>query len=147
MTSASRSKASAATATVPRALISPSLPLALIVAAVVVGVAALVPLAQSSNATSTKGSVQELERQRDDWRARVQELEMEVATMGSLNRIEKEAIERLKMEAPQDVRYMRIDEPAPRERKLPSRFLPPQVARDESGSSIWEKAFGWLPLP
>ncbi len=121
-----------------------SLPVLLIVAAVVVGVAALLPLVQSSGATSTAGQIQQLEQERTDWQARLRELELEVASLGSLDRIDKEARTRLSMEPPQEMRYLSIDAAPPEKRKLPSRFLPPEHQQIESGSSLWEGLFGWI---
>lgn len=132
---------------VAEALRSPSLPVLLTVCALVIGLAALVPLIQSSDATSTNAKIQQLEQERSDWQARVHELELDVAYLGSLDRIENEAKGRLKMVAPQEVHYLTVDVPAPAERRLPSRFLPPQPQKKESGSSLWDRLFGWLPSP
>ena len=130
-----------------QALRSPSLPVLLTLCAVAVGLAAFIPLIQSSVATTTNSNVQRLDQERIDWEARLHELELDVATMGSLDRIEREAIERLHMTPPQETRYTTVDVPAPEQRRLPSRFLPPEPAPEEPGSSIWEHLFGWLPLP
>ena len=70
---------------------SPNMPTLLIISALVIGAAALIPLVQSSIATTTNGNVRILEQQRDDWQAQTQELELDVATMAGLNRIENEA--------------------------------------------------------
>ncbi len=126
---------------------SPSLPVLLILCAVVVGLAALLPLIQSSGATTTNGNIQRLEQERGDWKARLHELELEVATLGSLERIEKEAALRFKMVPPQETRYITVDVPAPEERRLPSRFLPPEPKKELSQSSLWDRLFGWIPLP
>lgn len=122
-----------------------SLPIILIIAALVVGFTALLPLVQSSGATSTAGQVQQLERQKLDWQARLRELEVDVATLGSLNRIEKEARLRLGMIRPKETHYITVDVTPPEERKLPSRFLPPERDRGKAGSSLWDALFGWLP--
>lgn len=124
---------------------TPSLPLLLIVAALAVGLAALVPLIQSSLATTTNGNIQRLERERADWQARLHELELEVARLGSLDRIEQEAKSRLNMVPPEEVRYIIVDVPAPAERRLPSRFLPPEPEKEKASPSLWERLFGWLP--
>ena len=126
---------------------SPSLPVILTVAAMIIGLAALLPLLQSSGATSVAGRIYGLERERTGWQARVRELELEIARMGSLDRVEQEAKTRLQMEAPKEVRYLTVDSPPPREAKLPSRFLPPEPPREGAGASLWEGIFGWLPLP
>lgn len=126
---------------------STNLPVILTLAALVVGLAALLPLVQSSGATTTAGNIRLLEQQKTDWQARLREKELEVASLGSLDRIEKEAALRWKMVTPTDVRYITVPAPAPDERKLPTRYLPPEPGEQGGGSSVWEDLFGWLPLP
>ena len=92
---------------------SPNMPTLLIISALVIGAAALIPLVQSSIATSTNGNVRILEQQRDDWQARIQELELDVATMAGLNRIENEARDGLKLVEPKEIRYITVPVEAP----------------------------------
>lgn len=132
---------------IPEVLHGTSLPVVLIVAAVLVGIAALLPLVQNSIATSTGGSISRLEQQREDWKARLNEQEIRVAQLGSLERIEREARDRLKMVEPAEVTYLSVDAAAPAPHKLPSRYLPPEQPPADTGSSLWEDALGWLPLP
>ena len=124
-----------------------TLPVILIIAAMIVGLTAMLPLVQSSGATSTAGSIQRLQTDKAALQAKLRELETEVATLGSLSRIQQEASIRLQMEPPKDVRYIRVDLPPPAERRLPSRFLPPQqeATPTDDDSSLWEDLFGWLP--
>jgi cell division protein FtsL len=122
-----------------------SLPVILIIAAMVIGLTALLPLVQSSGATSTAGQIQQMEQEKQDWQARLRELEVDVATLGSLTRVEKEARLRLGMTKPTTVHYIAVDAPPPEERKLPSRFLPPSQNEHAAGSSLWDDLFGWLP--
>ena len=131
----------------PELLRSPSMPTLLIIAALVIGAAALIPLVQSAIATSTNGNVHRLEQQRDDWQAKTQELELEVATMAGLDRIEKKARTELKMAEPKETRYIAVEAAAPEPRKLPSRYLPPKTDEKQAGPSIWEQLLDWLPLP
>ena len=131
----------------PEILRSPSMPTLLIVAALVIGSAALIPLVQSAVATSTNGNVHRLEQERADWQARTQELELEVATTAGLSRIEKKARIELKMAEPKETRYIAVDAAAPAPRKLPSRYLPPETDKKQAGPSLWEQILGWLPSP
>ncbi|MDP2673990.1 MAG: cell division protein FtsL [Dehalococcoidia bacterium] len=131
----------------PELLRSPSMPTLLIIAALVIGAAALIPLVQSAVATSTNGNVHRLEQERADWQARTQELELEVATMASLDRIEKKARTELKMAEPKETRYIAVEAAAPEPRTLPSRYLPPKTDEKQAGPSIWEQLLDWLPLP
>lgn len=143
MTSAPRSRAAA----IGGLLQNTSLPSIITVAALVVGLAALLPLVLSSGATTTAGNVQILQQQKTEWQARVRELELEVAGMGSLDRIEQEAIRRWKMTTPAEVHYITVDAPPPEAPKLPSRYLPPETQGQGGGASFWDEILGWLPLP
>lgn len=125
-----------------------NLPVVLIVATMIVGIAALLPLVQSSASTSTAGSIRQLEEERIGWQTQLQELELDVAGMGSLDAIEREARRRFKMIRPEEVVYILVDSPPPEARRIPSRYLPQDssVATDEN-SSVWEDLISWLPLP
>lgn len=131
---------------IPEVLQDTNLPVILILVTLVVGIAALLPLVQTSLATSTGGNVSRLEQLREDWQARLHEQEVNVARLGSLDRIESEAQERLKMVAPDSVTYLRVDAPAPATQRIPSRYLSEEEGPVE-GESLWEEFFGWLPLP
>jgi hypothetical protein len=126
---------------------STNLPVALLIAAMVVGVAALLPLVQTSGATNTAGHIRQLEQDREDWEARLHEQEITVAELGSLNRIEKEARERLRMGPPKEIHYISVDAPPPEAHRLPSRFLPEEVQKSDAGSSLWDDIVDWLPGP
>ena len=130
----------------PEVLQDSNIPVILILVTLVVGIAALLPLVQTSLATSTGGNVSRLEQLREDWQARLHEQEVSIARLGSLDRIESEAKVRLKMVAPDSVTYLRVDAPAPAPNKLPSRYLSDEKEPVES-ESLWEDLFGWLPLP
>jgi len=131
----------------PEFLRSPSLPTLLIISALAIGTAALLPLIQSSIATTTNGNVYRLEQQRDDWQARIQETELEVATMAGLERIEKTARTSLKMVEPKETLYITAAAEPPEPRRLPSRYLPPAPEEGQSEPAIWEQLLDWLPLP
>lgn len=126
-----------------------NLPVVLIVAAMVVGVAALLPLVQSSESTSTAGDIRALEQERLRWQTELQELEVEIARLGSLDWIEKQARGRFRMTPPQETVYIQVDAPPPEARKIPSRYLPngPAQPPAEDTSSTWEDLTGWIPFP
>lgn len=125
-----------------------NLPVVLTIAAMVVGIAALLPLVQSSESTSTAGNIRQLEQDKTEWQMRLQELEVDIARLGSLDWIEAQARVRLKMRPPEETMYINVDAPPPEARRIPSRFLPKEsVAEPETSSSVWEDLFGWLPLP
>ena len=123
-----------------------NIPVILILVTLVVGIAALLPLVQTSLATSTGGSVSRLEQLREDWQAQLHEQELRVAQLGSLDRIDGEARGRLKMVTPDSVTYLLVDAPAPAPIKLPRRYLTEETGPVE-GESLWEEFFGWVPLP
>jgi len=132
----------------PERVPRPSLAVVVIIAAIAVGLAALFPLIQSSGATTTNGRLQRLRQEQADWEALSQELEVEVATLGGLERIEQEAKRRFQMVPAQETIYLPVDVAGPEPPKLPSRFLPqPERPPPAKGSSIWDKLFGWIPWP
>jgi hypothetical protein len=124
-----------------------SLPLILIAAALAIGIAALLPLVQSSGVTSTGGRIRHLEQERSDWQARLQEQEIAVARLGSLERIEIEAKTRLKMIPPAETHYIRVDAPGPAQNKVPSRFLQEEPRDTGAGKGLWEEILSWVPVP
>ncbi len=123
-----------------------SLPLILLIAAMIVGLAALLPLVQSSGATTTAGSITQLQQQHDDWQARLEEEQAKVARLSSLNTIRQEATTRLKMVEPAEKRYITVDAAAPAPDPLPSRFLPQQQPAPAAGKSLWEDIIDRLPF-
>ena len=132
---------------IPRAS-SSNLPVALVAAVVVIGLAALIPLTQSSGVTTTNARLQVLEQQQGDWEARLHEIQVEVATLGGLGRIEEEAQIRLKMTAPAETVYLEIDAPPLEGQAILDRFLPePQTSEELDDGSVIGKLFGWIPLP
>jgi cell division protein FtsL len=125
-----------------------SMPLVLTIALVAVGLAALLPLLQSSQATTTGYSIRQLERQRNDWEARIHELEAQVASLASLDRIEKDAHDRLNMQAPEDTVYITVDVAGPESQPIPERFLPPKNQEtSQADKSWWQSLLDLLPLP
>lgn len=133
----------------PRAKGRPlGMPAVLTIAIVAVGLAGLLPLLQSSQATTTGYNIRQLERQRNDWEARSHELEAEIASLAALDRIEKEARERLHMEEPADTVYITVDVPRPESQPVPARFLPPEKQESaKEDQSWWQSLLDLLPFP
>lgn len=118
--------------------------------AMAIGAAALLPLVQSSIATSTNGNLDRLERERDDWRTRVQERELDVATAAGLDHIEKVARKDLKMVEPVTTRYITVPVAPPEPLHVPDRYLHTADTEQEDATPIWEEALNLLkrlPLP
>ena len=100
------------------------MPVVLTIALVAVGLAGLLPLLQSSQATTIGYNIRQLERRRNDWEARIHELEAEIASLAALDRIENEAGQRLNMQAPEHTVYLTVDVASPESQPIPDRFLP-----------------------
>ena len=125
----------------------PGLPSLVIACVVVIGLAGLLPLLLSSMVVNTNGEIRQLERVRNDWQARTQELEAEIAVLGSLDRIEKEARGRLGMVPPDETIYITVDQPAPEKQIVPLRFLLPEEHQSQGDESWWESILGMFHLP
>lgn len=125
-----------------------SLPVVLTVAVVAIGLAGALSLLPSSQATRTSYSIRQLEMARNDWQARIHELEAEIASLGSLERIDREARERLGMVPPTETIYITVDVPAPEKQLLPARFLPTTEEKPQAERQSWlESLLDFLPLP
>jgi cell division protein FtsB len=123
-----------------------SLPVILLIAAMIVGLAALLPLVQSSGATTTAGSITQLQQQHDDWQARLEEEQAKIAQLSSMNTIRQEATTRLKMVEPAETHYITVDASAPAPDPLPSRLLPQQQPPATAGKSLWDDILDRLPF-
>lgn len=124
-----------------------SLAVALALAAMLVGLAAMLPLVQSSGSTATSGQIGTLQQEREDWTARLQEQEIAVAQLSSLQHINQEARERLKMVEPTEYRYISVPAAAPVPHRIPSRYLPLATPESNAGSSLWDDILDRLPVP
>ena len=71
-------------------------------------------------------------------------LELEVAGLGSLNRIEAEAKTRFGMGPPTQLHYIAVDAPAPEPKKLPSRYYSAAPDEESNSSSLFEDIADWL---
>jgi cell division protein FtsL len=133
----------------PRAKGRPlGMPVVLTIALVAIGLAALLPLLQNSQAVNTDYEIRQLERQRNDWEARTHELEAEIASLAALDRIEREARERLHMQAPEDTLYLTVDVARPESQPVPDRFLPPKEQESvKEDRSWWQSLLDLLPFP
>ncbi len=111
-----------------RTLRRPAGRLLAVIAAAIAGIAALIPLVQDSGATTKGYELRDLEQQRNEWRARVHSMESEVATLGSIERVRREATERLGMALPAKTIFLEVGVVAPPLGRVPSRYLSQGVA-------------------
>jgi cell division protein FtsL len=132
----------------PRAKGRPlGMPVILTITLVAVGLAAFLPLLQKSQDVNINYSIRQLERQRNDWEARSHELEAEIASLAALDRIDKEARERLNMQVPEHTLYLSVDVARPESQPIPARFLPPEQESAKEDKSWWQSLLDLLPFP
>jgi hypothetical protein len=77
-------------------------------AAVLLGIASLFYLTQTSEVATTGYSIQELQLQESDWELRNEQLSLEVAKARSLSVVESEATKRLGMVPAKNVVYLQV---------------------------------------
>ena len=87
------------------------------------GLAALLPVLQSSDATQAGASVRELERERAGLQAEVRLLASQVGELAALSRVEEAATQRLGLTPARPTTILSVDAPPPG-RLLPTRLLP-----------------------
>lgn len=118
----------------------------LIAAGLALAAAALLQVIQTSNVTTTGYHIQRLEQERLEWQARVHQLEAEVASLASLERIEQEARGRLGMVPAERRLYLEMNAPVPTHQLLPTRFSPPEAPEQRSGQPWWRDMLDLLPF-
>ena len=123
-----------------------SLPRILVLAFGAVALLGLLQVIQTSDATSTSYTIHRLEQERQDWSAQVHSLEAEVATLTSLDRVEREARGRLGMVPAGDALYLEVDVPPPQQQLLPRRFSASEPSASEPGTSWWQALLKLLPF-
>jgi cell division protein FtsL len=106
----------------------------------------LLQVIQTSGATSTSYTIRHLEQDRQDLSAQVHSLEAEVATLTSLQRVEKEARDRLGMVPADKVLYLDVDVPPPQQQLIPRRFSTSKPTVNEPGTSWWQALLKLLPF-
>ena len=120
-----------------------------VLAAGFVAAAALLPVAQSSNATATGHQIRLLEAQRADLQARIYTTQAEVATLGATDRVERAARERLGMVPADRWLYVTVNQPAP-VAGVPARYLNNEEEQDEQATATrpwWKAIVAKLPVP
>ena len=99
-------------------------------------------LAQTSGAVATGYTIQRLQGERDAWKLKNQQLELEVAKARSLAWVEAEAVNRLGMQRPAQQTVVAVDVMPP---KAASEARPPADAR-AAGSADIEPPVGADPV-
>lgn len=109
----------------------------------------LLLVSQAGDATSTGYAIRRLEQERQDWDARVRQLESEVAALTALDRVEREARQRLGLVPAQERVYLPVPVPPPEQQLVPRRyFLLPEEEHlaEYSGRSWWQSLLRLLPF-
>lgn len=83
--------------------------LCLVVFALLVGLVAATYLGYSGSVATSSYSLQRLRTERDAWRARNEQLRLELAKARSLTWVEHEAVSRLNMRRPAQLTYLRVE--------------------------------------
>ena len=94
-----------------------------LVALVLLVLAGLAPpayLVQTGGVLATGYTIQRLRAERNSWRVRNQQLELELAKVRSLGWIENDAVSRLGMQRPTQQTIVRVDTPPPPPRHAPT---------------------------
>ncbi len=118
----------------------------LIAAGLAIVGAGLLQVVQTSNVTSTGYEIQGLEEARLEWSARVHQLEAEVASLASLERVEQEARGRLGLVPAERRLYLEVNAPVPPQQILPTRFAPAEPPEESSSGSWWQDLLDLLPF-
>jgi cell division protein FtsL len=115
-------------------------------AAAMVAAAALLPVVQTSSTTSAGTETRQLERQKSDLQAAIYNQQTDIAQLGSLQRIDREARERLGMVAPDRGMVVSVSRPAPEERQIPARYLPLEAtpAPHQAARAPWDRLIAYL---
>ncbi len=117
-----------------------------LLAAALVATAALLPVAQSSNLTTTGYEIRALEQRRSDLQAAIYNAQVDIARLGSLERVEREAKDRLGMVPAERSVSVQVNVPPPAARQLPARYVPQPPPAHPRPTGFWERLLARLPL-
>jgi hypothetical protein len=112
----------------------------------IAGVGALLPVIETSVATTRGFNNQELSTERFELQGEIRQLEAQLANFTSLQRIERRA-RSLGLVPAEDPIYIEISEPGPEPAHIPAGLLPQATPETAEPESWWGSLIGWLPLP
>jgi cell division protein FtsL len=118
----------------------------LVGAFLVVACLGLLQVAQTSSATTTGYNLQRLEDERFATQAEVHQLEAEVAVLTSIDRIDREARDRLGMVPAGNTMTLEVHKQPPEQQLVPLRFLTESKEPQVETSSWWQKLLNLLPF-
>jgi cell division protein FtsL len=114
--------------------------------AVLVATAALLPVVQSSNLTTTGYEIRALEQRRSDLQAAIYNAQVDIARLGSLERVEREARGRLGMVPAERAISVQVNVPPPAPRQIPARYVPQPPPAPARPTGLWERLLARLPF-
>lgn len=114
-------------------------------------IAAALPVIRTSSVTESGSELRALEAERERLNSEIRSLAAHVGQLGSLARIQQEAVDRLNMVPARPTVVLEVDQPPPA-RTLPARFLPSandagraaNHAPTGSTPSVWRSIFDVL---
>jgi hypothetical protein len=112
-----------------------------------VAFAILLPVMQSSDEAAQGYRIRALEQQQVDLQAKIYSTQSEIAQLGSLARVDREARSRLGMVPEERTVGVSISAPLPSTHRLPNYYFQPatQVA-PPANDSVWQKLLRLLPF-
>ncbi|MCC6959992.1 MAG: hypothetical protein IT301_09100 [Dehalococcoidia bacterium] len=113
-------------------------------AIILAAVGALAPVLSNSLATSRGFDLQASEAQETQLNGQISVLESDVASLTSLQRIERRARE-IGLQPIDDPIYVTVSEPGPAPAKLPAEYLPRATASQPAPAPWWKPFVDWLP--
>ncbi len=112
----------------------------------IIALVGLLQVAQTSDATTTGYSLRRLEQDRLEQQAQVHQLEAEVASLTSMERVEREARGRLGMVSPDEVLNLEVHKQPPAQQLIPRRFVTEAEAPTSEKGSWWQALLRLLPF-
>ncbi len=106
-------------------------------------IAAVLPVVRTSSVTESGSELRALEAERERLNSEIRSLAAYVGQLGSLSRIQQQAVERFNMVAARPTVALDVSQPPPA-RTLPTRFLPKLAGADQdafespAGTSFWQ---------
>jgi hypothetical protein len=115
-------------------------------ALMLIGASAMLPVIQTSSATTTGHGIQVLESQRAELRSEIAVLEADIAGMRSMDRIEQRARE-LGLHPANDPYYVEIETPGPYRARVPAQYQPDPIPQPQEDTAWWIDLLNGLGLP
>ena len=106
-------------------------------------IAAVLPVMRTSSVTESGSELRALEAERERLNSEIRSLAAHVGQLGSLSRIQQQAVERFNMVAARPTIVLNVSQPPPA-RTMPTRFLPTSDSLDrdfnqpQTDTSVWQ---------